>query len=260
MLSQRSDEVILKLAASIPESESTAPSAFERRRRHESPFAVPLEARTDDYVEEAPPSWWWMHRWGLVLASLAVLALELGYTGYWAMPVGAGAALVDLAEQRAVMPEVATDARRELFDSETGLLMDRQPECEAGTSRLGAGGEARADPKGSDDEPATAGGGDQAIVELEGLVKRAGVSGLGIEIVGSGDEVEIAPGEEQRGDERRGGEGGGGQGGRAEVSARWRWAPRQGQAPPVGEGAQPSAEVGDPLPDGERGRGEGSDR
>jgi hypothetical protein len=85
-------------------------------------------------------------------------------------------------------------------------------------------------------------------------------SGLGIEIVGSGDEVEIAPGEEQRGDERRGGEGGGGQGGRAEVSARWRWAPRQGQAPPVGEGAQPSAEVGDPLPDGERGRGEGSDR
>jgi hypothetical protein len=127
-------------------------------------------------------------------------------------------------------------------------------------SRLGAGGEARADPKGSDDEPATAGGGDQAIVELEGLVKRAGASGLGIEIVGSGDEVEIAPGEEQRGDERRGGEGGGGQGGRAEVSARWRWAPRQGQAPPVGEGAQPSAELGDQLPDGERGRGEGSDR
>lgn len=119
-------------SASIPESEPAAPSAFERRRRHESPFAVPLEARTEDYVEAAPPSWWWKHRWPLVLASFAVLAPELGYTGIWAAPVGTVAALVDLAQQRAVMPEVATDARRELFDAETGLMLDRQPECEAG--------------------------------------------------------------------------------------------------------------------------------
>ena len=60
------------------------------------------------------------------------------------------------------------------------------------------------------------------------------------------------------------GEAGGGEarrrGAEGEVRPRGRRAPWQGPAPPEGEDAQPSGEMGGELPDGERGQDEDSDR
>ena len=56
----------------------------------------------------------------------------IALTGRWGAPVGAIAALVDLANGRAEKLVLSADPTSDLYDPETGLIVERETECDLG--------------------------------------------------------------------------------------------------------------------------------
>jgi hypothetical protein len=137
---------------------------------------------------------------------------------------------------------IASEPPRRGRSATAPMIMDRAPEFDSGS---GPDPEIDFEPSIPISEPTQ-----RIRPTLNSHSRKAGAKDDAIGEPGKGEPGEIV-GEAGVGARRRGAEG--------EVTPRGSRAPWQGPAPPEGEGAQPSGEMGGELPDGERGQDEGSE-